>query len=82
MLDLLANRSAKGVVHLDNLTYAINLATLHYLSSNARHVFVRGGIVHDVLAPSLLKKHSIRAVVNDTTQSHMDRSIHDLGDFI
>ncbi len=82
VLDWLANPSAEGVVNLDKLTYAGNLATLKSLSTDARHEFVRGDIGDYGLVLSLLKKHAISAVVNFAAESHVDRSIHGPGDFI
>lgn len=82
VLDWLANPATEGVVNLDKLTYAGNLATLQSLSSDARHVFVQGDIGDYELVLSLLKKHAIRAVVNFAAESHVDRSIHSPGDFL
>ncbi len=82
ILDWLANPAADGLVNLDKLTYAGNLATLESLTSDARHVFVRGDIGDYELVLSLLKKYSIRAVVNTAAESHVDRSIHGPSDFI
>jgi dTDP-glucose 4,6-dehydratase len=82
VLDWLNNSSAEGIVNLDKLTYAGNLASLQSLSSDARHMFVQGDIGDYELVLSLLKKHDIRAVVNFAAESHVDRSIHGPGDFI
>jgi dTDP-glucose 4,6-dehydratase len=82
VLDWLANPAAEGVVNLDKLTYAGNLATLKSLENDSRHVFVQGDIGDYELVLSLLKKHQIRAVVNFAAESHVDRSIHGPGDFI
>jgi dTDP-glucose 4,6-dehydratase len=82
VLDWLVTPAAEGVVNLDKLTYAGNLATLASLSTDNRHVFVEGDIGDYELVLSLLKKHSIRAVVNFAAESHVDRSIHGPGDFI
>ena len=82
VLDWLVSPPAKGVVNLDKLTYAGNLATLQSLSADARHVFVEGDIGDYKLVLSLLKKHAVRAVVNFAAESHVDRSIHGPGDFI
>jgi dTDP-glucose 4,6-dehydratase len=82
VLDWLANPNAEGIVNLDKLTYAGNLATLQSLSSDTCHVFVQGDIGDYDLVLSLLKKHQIRAVVNFAAESHVDRSIHGPGDFI
>jgi dTDP-glucose 4,6-dehydratase len=82
VLDWLASPVAEGVVNLDKLTYAGNLATLQSLSADVRHVFVEGDIGDYELVLSLLKKHSVRAVVSFAAESHVDRSIHGPGDFI
>lgn len=82
VLDWLANPAAEGIVNLDKLTYAGNLATLKSLEKDTRHVFVQGDIGNYDLVLSLLKKHQIRAVVNFAAESHVDRSIHGPGDFI
>ncbi len=82
VLDWLANSAAEGVVNLDKITYAGNLATLKSLENDSRHVFVQGDIGDYELVLSLLKKHQIRAVVNFAAESHVDRSIHGPGDFI
>ena len=82
VLDWLASPFAEGIVNLDKLTYAGNLATLKYLASDSRHVFIEGDIGDYDLVLSLLKKHSVRAVVNFAAESHVDRSIHGPGDFI
>ncbi len=82
VLDWLANTSAEGIVNLDKLTYAGNLATLKSLENDARHIFVQGDIGNYELVLSLLKKYQISAVVNFAAESHVDRSIHGPGDFI
>jgi len=82
VLDWLADPATEGVVNLDKLTYAGNLTTLKSLSADARHVFVEGDIGDYELVLSLLKKHSVRAVINFAAESHVDRSIHGPGDFI
>ncbi len=82
VLDWLANPSVEGIVNLDKLTYAGNLATLKSFENDARHIFVQGDIVDYDLVLSLLKKHQVRAVVNFAAESHVDRSIHGPGDFI
>ncbi len=82
VLDWLANPTAEGVVNLDKLTYAGNLATLKSLENDSRHVFVQGDISDYELVLSLLKKHQIRAVINFAAESHVDRSIQGPNDFI
>jgi dTDP-glucose 4,6-dehydratase len=82
VLEWLANPENEGVVNLDKLTYAGNLATLKSLVNNTRHVFVQGDIADSRLVLDLLKKHRIRAVINFAAESHVDRSIHGPSDFI
>jgi dTDP-glucose 4,6-dehydratase len=82
VLDWLADPAAEGIVNLDKLTYAGNLATLKSLENDSRHVFVQGDIGDYELVLSLLKKHQVRAVLNFAAESHVDRSIHGPGDFI
>ena len=82
VLDWLADPNAEGIVNLDKLTYAGNLATLQLLENNPRHIFIKGDIDNYSLVLALLKKHQIRAVVNFAAESHVDRSIHAPGDFM
>ncbi len=82
ILDWLCNPSAEAVVNLDKLTYAGNLATLKSLETDDRHIFVHGDIGDYELVLSLLKKHSVRAIVNFAAESHVDRSIDGPREFI
>jgi dTDP-glucose 4,6-dehydratase len=70
------------VVNLDLLTYAGNLATLHGLMDNDRHLFVQGDIGDQALVRELLKTHRPDAIVNFAAESHVDRSIDGPMDFI
>ncbi len=82
VLDWLSDSKNEGIVNLDKLTYAGNLATLKSLDNDSRHVFVQGDIADYALVLDLLKKHRIRAVINFAAESHVDRSIHGPSDFI
>jgi dTDP-glucose 4,6-dehydratase len=82
VLDWLAHPQAEYVINLDKLTYAGNLANLESLEDDTRHVFVRGDIGDPGLVANLLKKYKIRAIVNFSAESHVDRSIHGPKDFI
>ncbi len=82
VLDWLANPNAEGIVNLDKLTYAGNLATLQSLENDPRHIFIKGDISDYDLVLPLLKKNQVRAVVNFAAESHVDRSINGPGDFI
>ena len=82
VLDWLSNPKAEGIINLDKLTYAGNLATLASLENDARHVFIHGDIGDQGLVRKLLNQHQPRAIVNFAAESHVDRSIHGPSDFI
>ena len=75
-------QSDEGVVNLDALTYAGNLANLASIERDARHVFVKGDITDRALVDQLLATHRPRAIVHFAAESHVDRSIHGPGAFI
>jgi dTDP-glucose 4,6-dehydratase len=81
VLDWLANGD-EPVINLDKLTYAGNLESLTSLAHDPRHTFVRGDIGDTELMGRLLATHRPRAVINLAAESHVDRSIHEPGDFI
>jgi dTDP-glucose 4,6-dehydratase len=82
VLDWLSDPNAEGIVNLDKLTYAGNLATLDSLKGDPRHVFVHGDIGDKALLTQLLKEHQPRAIVNFAAESHVDRSIHGPAEFV
>ena len=82
VLDWLSSSGAEGVVNLDKLTYAGNLANLQSLENDPRHIFVRGDISDKELVAKLLIEHRPRAIVNFAAESHVDRSIHGPAEFI
>lgn len=82
VLDWLKDPHAEGIINLDKLTYAGNLATLDSLKNDSRHVFVQGDIGDRALVAQLLKEYQPRAIVNFAAESHVDRSIHGPADFI
>ncbi len=82
VLDWLKDPHAEGIINLDKLTYAGNLATLDSLKNDSRHVFVQGDIGDRALVTHLLKEYQPRAIVNFAAESHVDRSIHGPADFI
>src|SRR5438874_730887 len=81
VIDWLAQQD-EALVNLDKLTYAGNLGNLAAVSSNPRHVFVRGDIGDLGLVRALLATHRPRAVVNFAAESHVDRSIRGPAAFI
>jgi dTDP-glucose 4,6-dehydratase len=82
VLDWLANPESPGVINLDKLTYAGNLATLEAVQDDARHIFVQGDIGDYDLVLELLQTYQVSAVVNFAAESHVDRSIHGPSEFI
>jgi dTDP-glucose 4,6-dehydratase len=82
VLDWLKDPKAEGIINLDKLTYAGNLATLDSLKSDPRHIFIHGDIGDQELLTKLLKEHQPRAIVNFAAESHVDRSIHGPADFV
>jgi len=82
VLDWLVDPTAKGVVNLDKLTYAGNLATLESLKDDVRHIFIQGDICDKELVTKLLKEFQPRAIINFAAESHVDRSIHGPAEFV
>ena len=82
VLDWLSNPSAEGIINLDKLTYAGNLATLDSLKQDPRHIFIHGDIGDKGLLEKLLDQYQPRAIVNFAAESHVDRSIHGPAEFI
>jgi dTDP-glucose 4,6-dehydratase len=82
VLNWLSNSGAEGIVNLDKLTYAGNLATLDSLKNDARHVFIQGDIGDTELVSALLKQYRPRAIINFAAESHVDRSIHGPAEFM
>jgi len=82
VLDWLKDSKAEGIVNLDKLTYAGNLATIDSLKNDPRHFFVHGDIGDRELVATLLKEHQPRAIVNFAAESHVDRSIHGPAEFV
>ncbi|MDR1623313.1 MAG: dTDP-glucose 4,6-dehydratase [Synergistaceae bacterium] len=71
-----------GVVNLDKLTYAGNLASLDDVRSHSRYRFIRGDIRDADLLEKIFAEHRPDAVLNLAAESHVDRSIDAPNDFI
>jgi dTDP-glucose 4,6-dehydratase len=80
--DWLKEPKAEGIINLDKLTYAGNLASLDSLKSDSRHVFFHGDIRDQELVNRLLREYQPRAIVNFAAESHVDRSIHNPAEFV
>jgi len=74
--------SDEPVVNLDSLTYAGHLESLAAVRDDPRHVFVKGDIADTALVMQLLHEYGIRAVVNLAAETHVDRSIRLMEDFV
>lgn len=81
VLDWLA-ASDEPVVNLDKLTYAGRRESLASLEGDKRHIFVEGDIGDLSLVTNLLSEHHVRAVINFAAETHVDRSILEMEDFI
>jgi len=82
ILDWLANPVSEGIINLDKLTYAGNLATLEPVNNDSRHIFVHGDIGDQALVKRLLVEHKPRAIINFAAESHVDRSILGPAEFV
>jgi len=82
VLDWLKEPNNEGIINLDKLTYAGNLATLASSKDDPRHIFVHGDIGDKELVQRLLSEHKPRAIVNFAAESHVDRSIHGPAEFV
>lgn len=81
VIDWLA-RHDEPVVNVDKLTYAGNYETLRQVSDDPRHVFVHADITDRAALDALMQTHRPRAVLHFAAESHVDRSIHQPGDFV
>jgi dTDP-glucose 4,6-dehydratase len=75
-------RRGYGVVTVDNLGYAGNLANLASVMAEPGHRFVEGSINDGRLLAGLLAETRPRAVVNFAAETHVDRSIDEAGIFV
>lgn len=70
------------IVNLDLLTYAGNLDNLKDIEGEERYVFVRGDICDELLLDQLFGEHRFDLVVHFAAESHVDRSIFSMADFV
>jgi len=68
------------VINLDALTYAGNRENLADLEGDSRHVFHHGDIRDQKIVDQVMA--DVDAVVNFAAETHVDRSIHEAGDFL
>ena len=82
VLDWLKDPNSMGVVNLDALTYAGNLATLKEVEQDPRYQLIQGDIANQNLVKDIFQKYQPTAVINFAAESHVDRSITGPGAFI
>ncbi|MBI3331642.1 dTDP-glucose 4,6-dehydratase [Candidatus Peregrinibacteria bacterium] len=78
------------IVNLDLLTYAGNLENLKLVeeqeralpSDQKRYIFVKGSITDEALLHTLCKQYDFRMIINFAAETHVDRSIISMNDFI
>ena len=70
-----------GVVNLDKLTYAGNLANLSDVESRPGYKLVRGDVCDAELVEGILSA-GVDAIVHFAAESHVDRSILDAREFV
>jgi len=69
-----------NIIVLDALTYAGNKDNLKDLENNPRFSFYHGNICDEKIVDELMAK--VDTVVNFAAETHVDRSIHEAGEFI
>ncbi len=75
-------KAGDQVVNLDKLTYAGNPGNLQSVAESRAYTFIKGGIEDGRLVKELLARFKPDAVVHFAAESHVDRSIHNPGEFI
>ncbi len=68
------------IIVLDALTYAGNRENLSDLEKNPGFLFYHGNICDEKIVDNLMS--NVDAVVNFAAETHVDRSIHEAGEFI
>ncbi len=70
------------LVNYDALTYAGNLESLADLEDEARHTFVKGNVADKEQVERLFGEYQFDATVHFAAETHVDRSLADVGPFI
>lgn len=71
-----------GVVNVDKLTYAANLASLASIADNPLHAFVQADISDAAAMTDVFRRHQPDSVIHLAAESHVDRSIGSPGEFL
>ena len=78
----LSEKQVSKVVNLDSLTYSGQPMNLVDIESNPRYHFVHGSINNKELVSSLIDEHEIDAIIHLAAESHVDRSINSISEFV
>jgi dTDP-glucose 4,6-dehydratase len=79
---LLVGELGMGVLNVDKLTYAANLASLKPIADDPRYLFHRADIADRGAIAALLGSFAPDAILHLAAETHVDRSIDGPGDFI
>lgn len=71
-----------GVVNVDKLTYAANLASLAPIADHPLYAFVHADVCDAGAMADMFRRHEPDAVVHLAAESHVDRSIGSPGEFL
>jgi dTDP-glucose 4,6-dehydratase len=78
----LVNQPGIGVVNVDKLTYAGNLASLRAIENHPNYRFVKADIRDNARMLDIMRTERVDAVMHLAAESHVDRSIDGPGAFI
>ena len=73
--------SAYQIINLDKLTYAGNLENLKDVEHAPNYRFEKGDILDVEFLYELFKKYDVQGVIHLAAESHVDRSLHNPGEF-
>jgi dTDP-glucose 4,6-dehydratase len=79
---ILSHEETVEIFNLDALTYAGSLENLKNLPDSDRHHFIKGDICNADIVSQILNENQIDTIVHFAAESHVDRSIHNPGQFI
>lgn len=71
-----------GVVNVDKLTYAANLASLAPIADDPLHVFVQADVCDSAAIADVFRRYQPDGVIHLAAESHVDRSIGNPGEFL
>jgi dTDP-glucose 4,6-dehydratase len=71
-----------GVVNVDKLTYAANLASLAPIADHSLYSFVHADVCDATAMADVFRRYEPDAVIHLAAESHVDRSIGNPGEFL